>query len=163
MDETHYDLSSTVDKSGSRALVYKNPRLQRGYKKTVKPGRHVTGVYATNSAGEAFPPLYIFDSGAKIESNYQVKMSWLEGLPVIEGRFGCPDRVEVSSFYSVRSRGSMDDSLFNDYVERVVSVHLFTRLSQGIIAMLQYGTSYRNHQCTVSIWYCCMAILTGLG
>jgi len=120
MDETHHDLSITGDKSGSRALVYKNPRLQRGYKKTVKPGRHVTGVYATNSAGEALPPMYIFDSGAKIESNYRVKMSWLEGLPVIEGKFGCPDRVEVSSFYSVRSRGSMDDSLFNDYVERVV-------------------------------------------
>ena len=120
MDETHHDLSITGDKSGSRALVYKNPVLQRGYKKTVKPGRHVTGVYATNSAGEALPPLYIFDSGAKIDSNYRVKLSWLEGLPVIEGRFGCPDRVEVASFYSVRARGSMDDSLFNDYVERVV-------------------------------------------
>ena len=86
----------------------------------MKPGQHVTGVYATNSAGEALPPLYIFDSGAKIESNYRVKLSWLEGLPVIEGRFGCPDRVEVASFYSVRARESMDDSLFNDYVERVV-------------------------------------------
>ncbi len=83
IDEMHHDLSITGDKSGSRALVYKNPRLQRGYKKTVKPGRHVTGVYATNSAGEALPPIYIFDSGAKIESNYRVKMSWLEGLPVI--------------------------------------------------------------------------------
>ena len=120
MDETHHDLSITGDRSGSRALVYKNPVLQRGFKKTVKPGRHVTGVYATNSAGEALPPLYIFDSGAKFDSNYRVKLSWLEGLPLLQGRFGCPDRVEVASFYSVRARGSMDDSLFNDYVERVV-------------------------------------------
>jgi hypothetical protein len=120
MDETHHDLSITGDKGGPRALVYTNPKLQRGYKKTVKPGRHVTGVYATNAAGEALPPMYIFDSGAKIDSNYRVKLSWLEGLPVIQGRFGCPDRVEVASFYSVRARGSMDDSLFNDYVERVV-------------------------------------------
>jgi len=64
MDETHHDLSITGDKGGSRSLVYNNLTLQRGYKKTVKPGRHVTGVYATNAAGEALPPLYIFDSGA---------------------------------------------------------------------------------------------------
>ena len=120
MDETHHDLSITGDKGGSRALVYSNPKLQRGYKKTVKAGRHVTGVYATNAAGEALPPLYIFDSGAKIESNFRVKLSWLDGLPKVTGRFGCPDRIEESSFYSVRSRGSMDDSLFNDYIERVV-------------------------------------------
>jgi hypothetical protein len=120
MDETHHDLSITGDKSGPRSLVYSNPNLQRGYKKTVKPGRHVTGVYATNSAGEALPPLYIFDSGAKVETNYRVKVSWLEGLPVVKGRFGCPERVEVASFYSVRAKGSMDDSLFNDYIDRVV-------------------------------------------
>ena len=120
MDETHHDLSITGDKGGSRSLVYNNPSLQRGYKKTVKPGRHVTGVYATNASGEALPPLYIFDSGAKIEANYRIKLSWLEGLPVVSGRFGCPDIVEVASFYSVRAKGSMDDSLFNDYIERVV-------------------------------------------
>jgi hypothetical protein len=80
MDETHHDLSISGDKSGTRALVYNNPSLQRGYKKTVKPGRHVTGVYATNSAGEALPPLYIFDSGAKNESNYRVKLSWLDAF-----------------------------------------------------------------------------------
>jgi hypothetical protein len=70
MDETHDDLSITRDKSGSRALIYKNPRLHRGFTKTVKPGWLVTGVYATNSAGNALPPMNIFDSGAKIESNF---------------------------------------------------------------------------------------------
>jgi hypothetical protein len=120
MDETHHNLSITGDKGGPRAPVYTNPKLQRGYAKTVKPGQHVTGVYATNATGKALPPMYIFDSGAKIDSNYRVKLSWLEGLPVIQGRFGCPDRVEVASFYSVQARGSMDDFLFNDYEERVV-------------------------------------------
>ena len=120
MDETHHDLSITGDKGGSRAIVYSNPNLQRGYRKTVKAGRHVTGCYATNSAGEALPPLYIFDSGAKVEANYRVKLSWLNGLPEVTGRYGCPERVTQASFYSVRARGSMDDSLFNDYVERVV-------------------------------------------
>ena len=64
MDETHHDLSINGNKGGSRALVYSNPKRQRGYKETVKAERHVTGVYATNTAGKALPPLYIFDSGA---------------------------------------------------------------------------------------------------
>ena len=120
MDETHHDLSITTEKGGPRATMYHNPNLQRGYKRTVKAGRHVTGVYATNAAGEALPPMYIFDSSATIEKNFRVKVSWLDGLPTVEGRFGCPSRVESGSYYAVRSSGSMDDSLFNDYVERVV-------------------------------------------
>jgi hypothetical protein len=131
MDETHHDLSITGDKGGSRALVYSNPKRQRGFKKTVKAGRHVTGVYATNAAGEALPPLYIFDSGAKIESNFRVKLSWLNGLPTISGRFGCPSTIEQSSYYSVRARGSMDDSLFNDYIERVV-LPLYPNISKEV-------------------------------
>ena len=120
MDETHHHLSITTEKGGPRSTMYHNPNLQRGYKRTVKAGRHVTGVYATNAAGEALPPMYIFDSCATMEKNFRIKVSWLDGLPTVEGRFGCPSRVESGSFYSVRSNGSMDDSLFNDYIERVV-------------------------------------------
>ena len=120
MDETHNDLSITGNKGGSRALVYSNPKRQHGYKKTDKAGRHVTGVYATNPTGKALPLLYIFDSGAKTELNFRVKLSWLRGLPTITGRFGCPSTIKKASFYSVGSRGLMDDSLFNDYIERVV-------------------------------------------
>jgi hypothetical protein len=64
--------------------------------------------------------MYVFDSGAKNECNYGVKLSWLEGLPVVNQRFGCPERVEVASFYSVRAKGSMENSLFHDYIDRVV-------------------------------------------
>jgi hypothetical protein len=56
MDETHHDLSITGDKGGSRAVSYHNPKFQRGASRGVKSSRHVTGVYATNSAGEALPP-----------------------------------------------------------------------------------------------------------
>lgn len=120
MDETHHDLSITGDKGGTRSVTYHNPTFQRGPKRGVKSSRHVTGVYATSSAGEALPPMFIFDSGAKIEENFRVKMSWLDGLPTITGRFGCPTVVESSSFYAVRSKGSMDDSLLNDYITRVI-------------------------------------------
>ena len=62
----------------------------------------MTQVYATNAAGESLPPVYIFDSGAKILEKFRVKLQqWLEGLPTKTGRFGCPSRIESSSFYSV--------------------------------------------------------------
>ncbi len=120
MDKTHHDLSITGDKGGSRWVVYHNPNYQRGYKQNVKAGRHVTGVYATNAAGKVLPPMYIFNTGAKLEQNFRVKTKWLKGLPTIKGRFGCPELIEESSFYSVRSRGSMDDSLFIEYIEKIV-------------------------------------------
>ena len=64
MDETYHDLSITGDKGGSRAVSYHNPRFQRGATRGVKSARHVTGAYATNVAGAALPPFYIFDSSA---------------------------------------------------------------------------------------------------
>ena len=120
MDETHHDLSITGDRAGPRAVVYHNPLFQRGSKRTVKSSRHVTGVYATNAAGESLPPMYIYDSGAKIEENFQVRLQWLDGLPSVQGRYGCPERIESGSFYSVRSHGSMDDALLNDYINQVI-------------------------------------------
>jgi len=129
MDETHHDLSITGDRGGMRSVTYHNPHLQRGSKRGVKSSRHVTGVYATSAAGESLPPMYIFDSGAKIDANFRVKMQWLEGLPIITGRFGCPSTIESSSFFAVRTRGSMDDSLLNSYIEQVI-LPLFPNISK---------------------------------
>ncbi|KAI2510989.1 hypothetical protein MHU86_3461 [Fragilaria crotonensis] len=120
MDETHHNLAITGDRGGPRAVSYHNPAFQRGASRGVKSGRHVTGVYATNAEGEALPLFYIFDSTAKSEENFRVKMDWLVGLPTIEGRFGCPSKEKYDSFYAVRSRGSMDDELLNQYIETVI-------------------------------------------
>jgi hypothetical protein len=132
MDDTHHDLSITGDNCGSCALSYHNPAYQRGANRSVKSARHVTGVYATNAAGEALPPMYIFDSCAKTDDNFRVKVEWLEGLPKVEGRFGCPTRVDSESYYAVRSRGSMDDSLLNDYIEQVI-VPLYPNMSKTTV------------------------------
>ena len=120
MDETHHDLSITGNKGGSRAVSYHNPMFQRGATRGVKSARHVTGAYATNAAGEALPPFYIFDSSAKSDDNFRVKVDWLVGLPTVTGRYGCPTRVDSDSFYAVRPRGSMDDTLLNQYIESVI-------------------------------------------
>jgi hypothetical protein len=65
MDETNHDLSITGDKGGLRAVSYHNPAYQRGAARGVKSARHVTGAYATNAAGKALPPFYIYDSSEK--------------------------------------------------------------------------------------------------
>ncbi len=93
MDETHHDLSITGDKGGPRAMSYHNPAFQQGATQGVKSARHVTGAYATNSAGEALPPFNIFDASAKSHENFRVKVEWLVGLPLATGRFGCPTKV----------------------------------------------------------------------
>ena len=120
MDETHHDLSITGDNGGPRSVTYHNPNYQRGPQRAVKSSRHVTGVYASNAAGEALPPLYIFDSGAKFEENFRVKCEWLVGLPEVLGKFGFPNLVKQDSFHAVRAKGSMDDTLLNDYIEHVI-------------------------------------------
>ena len=71
MDETHHDLSITGNEGGLRAVSYHNPLYQRGAVRGVKSARHVTAVYyATNAAGEALPPFYIYDLSAKVEANF---------------------------------------------------------------------------------------------
>ena len=132
MDETHHDLSVTGDKGGSRAVSYHSPAFQRGANRGVKSAQHVTSAYATNSAGEALPPMYIFDSSAKCDENFRVKVDWLVGLPTVEGRFGCPTNVESASFYAVRPRGSMDDSLLNQYIETVI-VPLYPNMNKTAV------------------------------
>jgi hypothetical protein len=132
MDETHHDLSITGDKGGSRAVSYHNPVFQRGATRGVKSARHVTGTYATNAAGEALPPFSIYDSSAKSEGNFRFKVDWLVGLPTVSGPYGCPTRVESDSFYAVRPRGSMDNTLLNEYIESVI-VHLYPNMHKTAV------------------------------
>ena len=118
MDETHHDLSITGNKGGSRAVSYHNPLHQRGATRGVKSARQVTGAYATNAAGEALSPFYIYDWSAKSDDNFRVKVDWLVGLPTVSGRYGCPTFVESSSFFAVRPCGLMDDTLLTQPIHR---------------------------------------------
>jgi hypothetical protein len=54
MDETHHNLAITGDRGGLQAVSYHNPAFQRGAARGVKSGQHVTGVYATDAAGEVY-------------------------------------------------------------------------------------------------------------
>ncbi len=48
------------------------------------------------------------------------------------GRFGCPTEVESGSFYAVRPRGSMDNLLLNEYVEKVI-VPLYPNMNKAAV------------------------------
>jgi hypothetical protein len=81
----------------------------------VKSARHVT-----NAAGEALPPFYKYDLSAKSDEKFRVKACWLGGLPSVSGRYGCPSLVESDSVYAVRQRWSMDNTLLNHYIKKVI-------------------------------------------
>ena len=55
-----------------------------------------------------------------LKTTFKFNCNGLIGLPVTTGRYGCPERIECGSFYSVRSHGSMDDSLLNDFINQVI-------------------------------------------
>ena len=157
MDETHHNLSKSGDKDGSHSVSYHNPTFQGGAVRGVKAGRHVTGVYATNAEGEALPHFYIFNSCAKADDNFQVKIYWFVGLPLIDGRFDCPTRVKTDSFYANRSQRSMYDELLSQYMESVIvplypNMHMTSvfveatgKLNQGpVILKLDAGPGKRR-------------------
>ena len=50
----------------------------------------MTGIYGSNAAGEVMPPVYCFDSSTENNENFQVKPSWVEGLPQVQGKYGFP-------------------------------------------------------------------------
>ena len=121
MGKMRHNLAITEDRGGLQAVSYHNPAFQRGaVRGGKKSGQRVTGGFTLNAAGEALPPVYIFDLTAKSEENFRITMDWLVGLPLITGRFGCPTLVESDSFFAVCLRGSMDEELLDQYIETVI-------------------------------------------
>ena len=121
MDETMHIFTTETDKGGSRSISYgfdKNSR--KGKRGTIRGSHHTTGVYIINADGKTLPPLYIFDSSTQNDYNYQVQPSWCKTLSIVKGRYGLEEEVSIDSFVSVRSKGSIGDSLFRDYIRNVI-------------------------------------------
>ncbi len=83
-DKTEHDLSTDSLKNGSRGQRFVNPSFPCAGDQTVKSTHHITGVYTTNPL-EPLPPLYIFETKAKNESNYTIDPAWCQGLPTVRG------------------------------------------------------------------------------
>ncbi len=116
-DETDHKFSTEGPKVGVKALCYHNPSFPRTGNRIVKSSRHTTGVYATNPL-EPLPPLYIFDTKSKSESNYNIDPAWCQGLPKVRGKYGTGRMMTYNSFVAMRPKGGMDKSLFPMYIEK---------------------------------------------
>lgn len=127
MDETQHPLST---KGRKGAVKYHNPSFNRPGDRGVDSSRHITGVYATNPH-EVLPPLYIFDSKATNPSNFKVEPSWVGNLPYVTGHFGMPRKTLFHSEVAVRPKGSMDESLFESYIRRIIC-QCYPNASQNI-------------------------------
>ena len=65
------------------------------------------------------PPVYCFDSSAEKDVNFQVKPSWVEGLPKVRGKYGCPTTETYESSVAVRKSGCTDEQLMQQLIEEV--------------------------------------------
>ena len=86
--ETHHLFSNESDKGGPRSHRYAASFITRSGDRTVRNGRHTTGVYATNAFRKTLPPLYILDIKSKYPENYKIDMRVAEGLPQAYGDYG---------------------------------------------------------------------------
>ena len=82
-DKTDHPFSTVHERGGTRSIRWGDPTLPKGTEQATRGSRHITGIYGTTAAGEVMPPVCFFDSGAVNEENFQVKPSWVEGLPKV--------------------------------------------------------------------------------
>ncbi len=84
----------------------------------------MTGVYTRNAAGEALPPMYIYDSSAKSAANFQVKTKWFDGLPTVVGKYWHHNLVENSFVFCSQGYGlngrQFTQYILNAYIEQIV-------------------------------------------
>ena len=131
-DETHHVFSNETDKGGSRSRRWINPSFARSGDRGVKGHLHTTGVYTTNLAGEALPPLYIFESKAKNEENFSIPSDVCIGLPTVRGKYGTDKVRKYHSNIAVRHKGSMNTSLWHQFVE-TTHCKLYPRMSKEVV------------------------------
>ena len=128
-DETDHPLSTQYDKGGNRSLRWSDPSLPKGSQKSTRSNSHTTGIYGTTANGSVMPPVYIFDTHAKDEKNFQVKPSWCQNLPSVIGSYGGNNMIESDSYVTVRKSGCSDEKVVQDLIEKVY-LPLFPNVSK---------------------------------
>ena len=62
------------------------------------------------------PPIYCYYISAGDEENFQIKQSWVEGLPKVRGRYCCPTVETYDAFASVCKSGCNDKQLMQKII-----------------------------------------------
>ena len=119
LDETHHELTTVGNKSGSTTTRFANPSFPRSGDRVVETSGHITGVYAFTLRGEPLPPLYIFSSAAECEDNMKLSPEVCEGLPTVEAKYAQDSIFNHPSRTVIRKKGSMDTSLWHELHRKV--------------------------------------------
>ena len=110
-DETDHTFTTKNEKGGSQYIRWGDPTLSKGSECGTQGLRHTTGIYGTNSVGEAILPIYCYNSSARDEENFQIKPSWDKG--------GCTTVETYDSFAYIRKSGCTHEQLMQKIIEDV--------------------------------------------
>ena len=119
LDETHHELSTVGNRGGSTTTRFANPSFPRSGDRVVETGGHITGVYAYTLCGEPLPPMYIFSMAAECEENMKYTPEVCVGLPTVDAKYAQDKVFNHPSRTVLRSKGSMDTSLWHDLHQSV--------------------------------------------
>jgi hypothetical protein len=122
MDETEIARAGADKITGRRLLCLYNPDLgvRPGTQKTAATGDHETFVGGMNGDGEPTPPFIIFSTTAEKEENFKLNNGMaLVGMPTVTVCFGGEPKT-ISTAFAVTSKGSMDLTLWPQYVNFLV-------------------------------------------
>ncbi len=109
-DETKHKLGTGV-KDRVQVQRYHNPLFPQAGKRS----KLITGVYSTNPLKE-ISLLFIFNTKAKSESNYNLDPAWCHGLSKVKRKYGTGCKREWKSFVVMWPKGGMDATLFPLYI-----------------------------------------------
>ena len=97
-----------------------DPNYAKVTDKATRGTRHNTVIYGSNAAGEFMPHIllccvsfmphiYCFGSSADNSENFQVKPNWVQGIPKVRGKYGCPTTETYDSSVAVSNIGCSDE------------------------------------------------------
>ena len=118
-DETDHLFTTQNEKGGSRSIRWGDHILPKGSESGTQGLGHTTGIYSSNTTSEAMPTIYCYYRSAGDEENFQIKLSWFEGIPKVRVRYGFPTVETYNSFAYVFKSGCTDEQLMQKIIKDV--------------------------------------------
>ena len=147
-DETEFRLGNDRDVGGTWSGTYANSSLNCGGARSTHSNRHVTGGLAVTAAGEFLPPLIIYSTSAEKEENYAANNEWIVRLGITKGKYGHDHFIERLPYIAVRKVGSMDITLFMDFVKNAT----FDLYPEETVSLEIKIDEYRRLVCGPVMW-----------
>ena len=121
LDETAISLDGSEGRVGGRpaaSIVAKG--VNRAGTAANKSGAKETLVCGSNAFAEAMPPVLILSSSAQQE-NRAVRLSWVSGLPQVEGFFGHSEKKKFSTIVLSNEKGGTDADVLHRMLKKLLT------------------------------------------